>query len=76
MNKKYNKYMTPRSILMDLANVTWRILVPTLLGAGLGYFLDQFFTTRAIFFLAFSAVGLIIGCKSALAIIYGAQKGE
>lgn len=66
--------MTPRTIIVDLASVTWRILVPTLFGAGLGYLFDYFLGTRAICFLVFSALGLIIGCKSALALVNGARK--
>jgi F0F1-type ATP synthase assembly protein I len=60
--------MTPRRIVSDLALVTWRMVVPALLGAGVGYGLDRFLGTRAVFFLVFSAVGLIIGGKSALAL--------
>lgn len=60
--------MTPWSIILDLATITWRMLVPALIGAALGYGLDQFFQTTAIFFLALSTLGLIIGGKSALAL--------
>lgn len=66
--------MSLHHILLDLTKVTWRMLIPTLLGAGLGYGLGKIFGGVPIFFLAFSAAGLIIGIRSALSLINNKDK--
>lgn len=45
--------------------IGWSVVVPTLLGAALGLWLDQHHTGKHAWTLALMAVGLVIGCANA-----------
>jgi ATP synthase protein I len=45
--------------------IGWSVVVPTLLGAGLGLWLDKHYPGRHSWTLTFLIIGLIIGCLNA-----------
>lgn len=45
--------------------IGWSVVVPTVIGAGIGVWVDQNYKSRFSWTLSFMLLGLIIGCLSA-----------
>lgn len=61
-------------IVRDLLNITWRMLVPTLLGLFLGMGFDTLVHSSPFGFLAGALVGFIVGLVLALRLLHEAEE--
>jgi ATP synthase protein I len=68
LRKLKEKHNSKRSVLFGLGMfglVGWSVVVPTLLGAFLGVWLDKHFPGKQSWTLTLLLIGLIVGCVSA-----------
>ncbi|MFZ2494158.1 MAG: AtpZ/AtpI family protein [Candidatus Saccharimonadales bacterium] len=61
-------------IVKDLLNVTWRMLVPTMLGLFGGMYIDSILHSSPVGFLLGSASGFVAGVLLALRVLKRAQE--
>ncbi len=76
MSGKAKKDTTPKAsdvlvLFGTVADTTWRMFVPTLLGLALGIWADSAFDTKPLFTLT----GVILGVVVCLGLIYAQMKG-
>lgn len=56
-------------VVRDLLNVTWRMLIPTLLGVAAGYWLGDMLGNKTIGFLVGAVLGFAAGVYLALRLL-------
>lgn len=76
MSGKAKKDTTPKAndvlvLFGTVADTTWRMFVPTLVGLALGIWADSAFDTKPLFTLT----GVILGVVVCLGLIYAQMKG-
>lgn len=76
VSKKAKKDTMPSAndvlvLFSTVADTTWRMFVPTLLGLALGLWADNTFSTKPLFTLT----GVIVGVIVCLGLIYAQMKG-
>ncbi len=62
------------TIIKDLLNITWRMLVPTMLGLFGGMYIDTLAGSSPAGFLIGSALGFMVGVLLALRVLKQAQE--
>lgn len=62
------------TIIKDLINVTWRMLVPTMIGLFAGMYIDGLINTSPAGFLLGSLLGFVAGIWLALKVLQSARE--